>query len=74
MLENEDEDFENIQRRDKFGTVISTGSKKHKIIFIDEFYPHRNVARVIYVESYKKFNHPNYDEIEDSSVCHCSLI
>lgn len=59
-------------RFDKFGNKIVHGGKKHKITFVDEFYPNRNIARIVLVESYKKYNHATYDE-SNESICHCSL-
>lgn len=39
---------------------------------MDEFYPNRNIARVVIVESYKKYNHASYDE-NNEQICHCVI-
>ena len=42
-------------RKDRFGTKISRGKKKHKVTFKDQVGKGR-VAKVYYVESFKKYN------------------
>lgn len=42
-------------RKDRYGTKISRGKKKHKVTFKDQVGKGR-VAKVYYVESFKKYN------------------
>ena len=66
-------DDDNI-RIDMFGNQIIPGNKKHKIVFADEIAPNKGIAKVYYVESYKKYNHSSYNENNNSECfCHCAL-
>jgi hypothetical protein len=49
------EDKNGKTRKDRFGTKISRGKKKHKVTFKDQVGKGR-VAKVYFVESFKKYN------------------
>jgi predicted N-acyltransferase len=54
-------------RKDFYGNKINN-RKKQKVTFIDEINPNKHLAKIIYVESYKKYNNED-DHDHDTDEC-----
>ena len=59
------------ERKDRMGNIIVKGKKQHHITFRDTI-TERNIADVIVVQSYKKYNDTSFDDDDDS--CECLLL
>ena len=53
-------------RKDFYGNKINN-RKRQKVTFIDEINPNKHLAKIIYVESYKKYN--NNEDDNDTDEC-----
>ena len=59
-------------RKDRFGNEIRIGKKKHSISFRDQVEKGSNLAEIIEVESYKRYN--LLDENEGGTTfCKCVI-
>ena len=70
-LEGNLEDNEAKPRKDRMGTVIDKIIKKHRVTFRDAI-TERNVADVVVVENYKKYN--TIIMTDDDDICECLLL
>ena len=59
-------------RKDFYGNKINN-RKKQKVTFIDEINPNKHLAKIIYVESYKKYNNENEDDTDECCGSKCLI-
>jgi hypothetical protein len=59
-------------RKDFYGNRINK-RKKHKITFADEIHPNKKLAKIIYVESYKKYNAEVDDDTDECCGSKCVI-
>ena len=52
-------------RKDFYGNKINK-RRRQKVTFVDEIHPNKKLAKIIYVESYKKYNN---DDDNDTDEC-----
>ncbi|CAD8145503.1 unnamed protein product [Paramecium octaurelia] len=56
ILKASKKDSQTSQRSDKFKNIIAQGSKKHRIVFIDEIDKQQSLNQVYEVENWKIYN------------------
>ncbi|CAK77206.1 unnamed protein product (macronuclear) [Paramecium tetraurelia] len=56
ILKASKKDSQTSQRCDKFKNIIAQGSKKHRIVFIDEIDKQQSLTQVHEIENWKEYN------------------
>lgn len=64
--------YHSSNRKDFYGNKINK-RKRQKVTFADEIHPNKKLAKIIYVESYKKFNNDDDNDTDDCCGSKCLI-